>query len=201
MSKNGSEEQGFFARRISAKWFLLGMLLLVVVMAAVVVTVLLVDRSRDEARRAANDSQETAANVTSPYDFTELPAEADLDAMKDASFVSIFVPNESAKMTSYAINSELPAARALIDAIRNGEEIDAEAAATATSVATAGSSAGDGSGDAALTPTITFVFPSRDILTFELDLERGLISRGGQTWRPDGDLKALVETAIAGPEG
>ncbi len=142
-----------------------------------------------------------AAGVTSPYDLTELSPTADLDVVEDAAFVSIFVPNESAKMTSYAINSGLPAARALMEAIRNSEEVGAEAATTATSVAAAESSAGDDSESAALTPTITFVFPSRDILTFVLDLERGLISRGGQTWRPDGDLNALVETAIAGPEG
>ena len=194
MSNNGSEKQGFFARRISAKWFLLGMLLLVVVMAAVVVTVLLVDRSRDEARRAANASQETTTNVTSPYDFTELPAEADLDAVKDAAFVSIFVPNDAGTMTSYAITGERPAAQALIAAIRDAEETDG--GATAASGTTP-----DTSGNGILTPTITFVFASRDTLTFALDLDKGLITRGGQTWRPDGDLKALVETAIAGPEG
>jgi hypothetical protein len=201
VSQSSSGRKGFLARKLPAKWFVIVVLTLVVVMAAVVVTVLLVDRDRDEARRTAAATGAAATSAASPYDLTELSINTDLDVVEDAAFVSIFVPNESGKMTSYAISSELPAAQALMEAIRNSEEIDSDAATTATSVATAGSSAGGDSGDAALTPTIIFVFPSRDTLTFVLDLERGLITRGGQTWRPDGDLKALVETAIAGPEG
>jgi hypothetical protein len=193
VSKKSSEEQGFLARKISARWFLLGVLLLVVVMAAVAVTLLLVDRSRDEARRDANNG-ETTTMVASPYDFTELPADTDLDTVDDAAFVSVFVPNDTGGMTSYKIASEGPAAAALVDAIRGSDKTDADATAT-TSGTTAGAPE-----NAALTPTITFVFPSRDTLTFTLDLEQGLIARGGQSWRPDGDLKALIETAIARPE-
>jgi hypothetical protein len=182
VSKNGSEEQGFFARRFSAKWLLLGTFLLVAVMVSIVVTLLLVDRSRDEARRAAVSYNTTATNVTSPYDFAELPAETDLDVVADAAFVSIFVPNDTGTMTSYAISLERPEAQALVAAIRDSDEAGVDA-----------------SGDAALTPTITFVFPNRDILTFTLDLEQGLIARSGQSWHPAGPLRALVEAATAKP--
>jgi hypothetical protein len=193
VSENSSQGQGFFARQMPAKWFFLAVILLVVVMAAIIVTLVLVDRSQDNARREAAAATTSTSGVASPYDLTELPADTELGVTMDASFVSIFVPNKTGRMTSYAISSELPAAQALVMAIRGGDEVDAEAVTTATG-ATAG-----GSESAALTSTITFVFPTRDTLTFTLDLDRGLIARGGQSWRPDGDLRALVGTAIAGP--
>lgn len=192
MSENGSEGQGFFARKLPVKWFFLVVIVLVVVMAAAIVTLLLVDRSQDDARREAAAATSTSG-VTSPYDLTELPPDTELDVTEDASFVSIFVPNDTGSMTSYAISSELTAAQALIEAIQGGDEVDVE-----TTPTVAGATAG-ASESSAVTSTITFVFPSRDTLTFTLDLDGGLIARAGQAWRPDGDLRALVETAIAGP--
>ena len=101
--------------------------------------------------------------------------------------MSIYVPNESGTLTSYGVSSDLPATQALSEAIRKADEVGADEAA-----ATLGAKAADS--------TITFVLPSRDTLTFALYLEQGMIARGSQVWRPDGDLKALVEAAIAGPQ-
>ena len=160
-------------------------------MAAIVATVLLVDRSHDNARRAAAIAATSTSGVTSPYDLTELPAGTDLDVVEKAAFVSIFVPNGSGTFTSYGVHSDLPAAQALTKAIQDADEVGADSGASVTGTTTA---------DATATSTITFVLPTRETLTFTLDLEQGLVARGGQVWRPKGDLKALVEAATVNPQ-
>lgn len=183
-----SGKQGFFSRSVSLKWFLAMAAALVVIMAAIVVAVVLVDRSQDRAdREAAAAATATTSGVTSPYDLVELPAEADLDSIEDAAFVSLYLPNDDGTLTSYGISSELPATQELSEAIREADEVGADEAAT-----TLGARAADS--------TITFVLPSRDTLTFALYLKEGMIARGSQVWRPDGDLEALVKAAIAGPQ-
>ena len=159
----------------------------VIVVAAAALTVLLIQQSRDIAPRTAEAAATSTTGVTSPYDLTELPAETNLDLTEDASFVSILVPSDAGVPTSYGISSDLVAAQALSKAIRDAEEVGAEIAAATTE---GGSPTGS---------TIIFVLPSRDTITFVLDLEQGLVSRGGRVWRPSGDLRALVEAATAGP--
>jgi hypothetical protein len=187
VSADASEKQGFSSRSVSLKWVVLTAVILLVVMAAIVVTVLLVDYSRDNADRAAAEAATATTGVASPYDLTELPVATDLDVIEGAAFVSIYVPNDSGTLTSYGISSDLPAAQALTDAVRNAEEMGADAAASALGSKAAGA-------------TMTFVLPTRETVTFALYLEQGMIARGAQVWRPDGDLRALVEAAIAGPE-
>jgi hypothetical protein len=186
VSDKATEDRGFLTKTVSLKWVLIGVGALVIVMAAIIVTVLLVDRHRDNDRRAAAAAATSTTEVTSPYDLTEMPVDTNLDVVEDAAFVSIYVPNESGKLTSYGISSGLPAAEALTKAIKRADKVDG-VVATATA----------GGADVS---TITFVFPTRDTLTFTLDIERGLIARGDQAWRPDGDLAALVKAATAGPQ-
>jgi hypothetical protein len=171
---------------VPLKWVLVTAIAIVAVMAAIVVAVLLVDRSRDEERRAAAFAATSTTGVTSPYDLTELPAETDLDVVEDAAFISISVPSESGAPTSYGISSDLPAAQALMEAIKDADEVDPDVAAPALGVEASES-------------TVTFVFPTRETLTFVVDLEQGFIARAGTLWQPDGDLEALVAAAVAGP--
>ena len=112
-----------------------------------------------------------------------------MGSVKDASFVSIYVPNKAGRLTSYGISSDLPAAQTLSEAIEKAKEVPADVATTLTAA----------TGTAGTTSTITFVFEGRKTLTFTLDLDHGLIGREGKVWRPEGDLKTLVANAVAGP--
>jgi hypothetical protein len=168
---------------VSRKWIVIIAVLAIGFIAAVTVVAILVDRDRDEARRAAAIAATSTTGVTSPYDLTELPADTDLDVVEDAAFISILVANAEGKPTSYGVSADLPAAQALTASVRHADEVDAE------------ETGGGGNAD-----TLAFVLPSRETLTFTLDLDRGLVSRGGRVWRPDGDLRALIESAVTTPE-
>lgn len=173
---------------MSRRWMII-VVAAVVVVAAVALTALLVGQSRDDARRVAEAAATSTTGVAAPYDLTELPADTDLDVIEDASFVSILIPNDSGRLTSYGVGSSLPAMQALTKAILDADQVDAQGAGSVTSGASA----------LAFASTLTFVLASRETLTFTLDLDQGLISRGDKAWRPKGDLKALVEAATAGP--
>lgn len=188
MPAESKEKQGFFAKSVAMKWLFVTAAALIVIMAVIVAAILLAGRGDDEAGRQTTDPMDAGASgAASPYDLVELPMETGLDSIEDAAFVSIFLPNDAGTLTSYGVSSELPAAQALSEAVRKSDEVDEDEAAAAL-----GAKAADS--------TITFVFPSRETLTFALYLDQGMIGRGAQVWRPDGDLKALVETAIAGPQ-
>jgi uncharacterized protein YpmB len=189
MSGDAEDKQGLLRRRVPRKWLTATVAALIIVIAIIAVTLVLVDRSHDQARRAAQVSATSTPTVTSPYDLTELPAATDLGKVKDAAFVSIFVPNKEGKLTSYGVTSELPAARALSQAIQGAKEVTPDVAATLSGA----------TGTAGAISTVTFVFEGRETLTFTLDLDHGLIGRQGKVWRPEGDLKALVAAAVAGP--
>jgi len=188
MPAESNGEQGFFARSVAMKWVFVTAAALIVVMAVVVAAILLAGRGDDEADRASKDGATAGASeVASPYDLVELPAETQLHLIEDAAFVSVFLPNDAGTLTSYGISSDLPATKALSEAILESDEIGNDDAAEALGAKAAGS-------------TITFVLPSRETLTFALYLDQGMIARGAQVWRPEGDLKALVEAAVAGPQ-
>lgn len=178
--------RGFVLRQPS-KWILVAGVAVVVAIAAIVVVALLVDRSRDQERRAAADAAASGTVVTSPYDLLELPGNVDLSRVKDAAFVSISVPDESGTLTSYGMSIDLPDVQVLVRAVTKAERLDSEVATAELAGATP-----EG--------TLTFVLPTRETLTFALYLEPGLIARDTGVWRPDADLKTLVQTAIAGPE-
>jgi hypothetical protein len=165
---------------------ILAVVLIDLIIIAVVIAVVL-DRNRDAERRDAFFAATSTTEAVSPYDLTEMPAETDPEMVEGASFISILVPNEAGTLTSYGISADLATAQALVTAILEAEEVEITPAGPDTT--TAGVS----------TPTLTFVFPTRETLTFVLDLAQGTISRGEQTWRPGGDLRALVEAATAAP--
>jgi hypothetical protein len=196
---------------MSRKWIIIIAVLVLDLIIAITVVAFVLDRERDEARHAAAVAATSTTGVSSPYDFTELPDEVDLDVIEDASFLSILVPNETGELTSYGVSMDLPAAKALADAVRDADEVDAETAAT---IAGTASTVDDrtGTGTAGTDPTgagvagagvagaaLTFVLPGRETLTFLMDLEQGLIAREGRAWQVDGDLRALVQAATASP--
>ena len=181
-------------RPLSRRALLLGAAVFVVIIVVVVVVVVLTTGD-DKQEGAALDDGSTATLVTSPYDMIELPGGMSLDVVAKTSFISILVPDGKGSLTSYSVKSDLPAAQALISAVTDAKEVDEKLAAAVTAT-TVPLTAGGGS---TATATITFVFASRETLTFALDLGEGLIAREGQAWRPEGDLKTLVDAAIQAP--
>ena len=188
MAADASQQKESSSRGVPLRWVFVMLAGLLVVMAAVVAAVLLVDRNRDEDARPAAEAATGTTAVASPYDLVELPAETDLDKIEKAAFISLYLPNESGAWTSYGISSSVPAAQALTRAVLAADEVDTDTAAAELGARAAGA-------------TITFVLPSRETLTFALYLDEGLIARGAQVWRPDGDVQALTAAAIAGPSG
>jgi hypothetical protein len=193
VSQDSMGEQGFLKRRVPMKWVLIGLGAMLVIMVAIVVALVLIDHDRDETRRLAAAAATSSTMVTSPYDFSELAGDTDLDALENAAFVSILIANDLGNPTSYGISSDLPAARALSEAIRNADKLGSDEA-TAFTAAFADKAA---AGDRAVS-TITFVFADRGTMTFFLDIDAGVVARGEEVWRADGDLRALVEDALAG---
>ena len=186
MRRNHPDQGASATGGVSPRWILAGAVILVVVVAATV-TVLLLDRDRDGERRSTSDAAASGTLVTSPYDLIELPADTELDRVKDAVLVSVFVPNERGALTSYGMRADLPDAQALVNAVRDAEQVDPDVAAAEL-------------GSKAAASRLTFVFPSRETLTFALYLDQGLIARDTAVWRPDGDLRALIRAATTGPE-
>jgi len=183
---------------VSRKWVIIIAVVVIDLIIAIAVMAIVLDRGRDEARRASAAATTSTTGVGSPYDFVELPDDVDLDKVEEASLVSVLLADEGGKVTSYGVSTGIPAAQALAEAVRGAEEVDAE---TAAEIAASGStSMGEpgGGADSTAHATITFVLPSREILTFLADLDRGLVARGESAWRVDGDLRALVEAAISG---
>lgn len=172
-------------RVVPLRWRVLGAVILVVAIAATV-TVLLLERGREEGQGPLFQTTASDTLVTSPYDLSELPPDTDLERVEEAALVSVFVPDENGTLTSYGMRADLSAARALIMAVRDAEEIDPDVAAAQLS-------------GKAPESRLTFVFPSRETLTFALYLDQGLIARDTGVWRPKGDLQTLVRAATAGP--
>jgi hypothetical protein len=126
--------------------------------------------------RGGDETSSTTATtegvvVTSPYDLTEAKAEIDLDIVKDAKFASIMLET-SQGLTSYMVAAEEPTFAALAEAVSRADETDDTVPATQS--------------------TLAFVMPDRVTVTFVLDVDEGLIEREGRSWRPDGDLTALI---------
>jgi hypothetical protein len=165
--------------------------ILVIVIAVIVATGFLAiianQQARENARRQAASDATSTTNVTSPYDVTEITGDLDLGILEDATFVSILIPNAEGKPTGYMVDADSDAARKIIDAVRKAPEVKPEDDATATTV-----SAGSGS-------TLTFMLPSRQTVTFAVNLDTGVLTRDGTAWHPRGDLKALLTAATTPP--
>jgi hypothetical protein len=194
MSRETVKGSSFFGRRRNLLLAIAA--LLVVIIVVVVVVVVVTGDDSDDAGKAAGAGDTGGSATSFPYDMVELPDDVSLDVVSKAAFVSILVPNDKGTLTSYGVSSELPAAQAIIKAVSGADEVDKDLAASVTASTVALSS---GSGSAG-TPTITFVFASRETLTFALALDESLVARGGKAWRVDGDLKALVQAAIKAPQ-
>jgi hypothetical protein len=164
-----------------------------VVVAAIAVPLALVNRKGDSGPLATDQGLAAATEVTSPYDFSEVAGDGDPRDVERATYVSILLTDEAGKLTSYGINSSLPAAQGLVTAVGAADEVDA------ATLPTTGAGSGDGGG-ATVASALTFVFPDRSTLTYTLHLDQGLIARGTRAWKPAGDLQALVQAIVtAGP--
>jgi hypothetical protein len=153
------------------------------IIAAAVLFVVAHEQCGKNARRAAADDATSTTSVTSPYDMTEVGGELDLNILENTTFVSILVPNADGKPTSYMADASGSGAKALIQAVCNSSELKPAPAS-----------------DGLTASTLTFVLPSRQTVTFTLDLAAGLLYRHGQAWQPKGDLEALVQAATTAPE-
>jgi hypothetical protein len=163
----------------------------VIVVAVIVATGFLAiianQQARENARRKAASDATSTTNVTSPYDVTEVTGELDLSIVEDATFVSILIPNAEGKPTSYMVDSDSDAAQKIIDAVRKAPEVKPDDGTTATTAA------------AAFDSTLTFMLPSRQTVTFTMNLDTGVLTRDGTSWHPRGDLQVLVTAATAAP--
>jgi hypothetical protein len=159
------------------------MITVAVVVAAAMLFVIANAQSRNKARRAAEEAASSTTSVTSPYDMAEVSGELDLDILDSSTFVSILVPNAEGKPTSYMADANGTAAKALIQAVRDAVEMKAAPAP-------------DSSGAS----TLTFVLPSRQTITFTLDVAAGLLYRQDQAWRPKSDLGVLIQAATTAPQ-
>lgn len=195
MPSNRSTEPGFFGRSVPIRWFFIMVGALVVIMVAAIVAVVVVEHNHHAANETAQSQAGAGTQAKSPYDLTE-SSDADLGAVSKAAFISIMVPNDKGGLTSYGVNADLPVAQALTKAIAKAKLVDKGTAPSSNATTTTATA--DLTSDSA--PTMTFVLASRQTLTFTLDLDQGLVSRQGQTWLPQGDLKTLVEAAIKSPQ-
>jgi hypothetical protein len=179
---------------VSRKRIIVAAVLAVGLVIVMVVVAIALDRQRDGNGNTAAIAT-TTTGVSSPYDFVELPEDVELETLEEASFVSILVEDDSGTLTSYGVSAGLPATQALMKSFSQAEELDTEFA----DIAAAGSATEDGASNTAISSetTITFVLPSRETLTFMVDLDTGLAVRAGRAWQVEGDLGALVEAAIS----
>jgi hypothetical protein len=177
-------------RRKRRLWIALG-LLAVVAVVVVVLLVVLLNRDGDKGQSGSTEGGGDATQVTSPYDLHELPAGTGPGDVKNASLVSISLPAAGGRSDYYGLSATTPAAKALIRAISGAREVDpAAVSTTATAVPSTAS-------QAASLATLTFLFPDRSTLAFDLYLGQGIIARGGHSWQVDGDLAALIEAAVS----
>ncbi|NLV72680.1 MAG: hypothetical protein GXY46_08805 [Actinobacteria bacterium] len=168
-------------------------LLLIIV---VLVMVVLLDRDSAKQDRAAAYAASSTTGFTSPYDLTELPTDIDLDTIREAAFLSISLPSETGELTSYGVSADVPAAQDLIDALMSAQELDAD---NVHSLGASSGSSPESSNNGAVAPSLVFVLPTRETVTFAVDLQQGLATRGSKAWRPDRDLKTLVDAATVRP--
>ncbi len=177
-------------RQVSVRRVVFLLALLLVVAAVIVVAVVLTGPDDDSRPGGADGTDSGLTGVTSPYDFSELPDQKGPGEVERASYVSIMLVDAAGSLTSYGANATLPAAKALLDAVRSSDEVDDATAAALGQNA-------QGTANGATASTLTFVFPDRSTLTYTLYLNEGLIARGSRAWEPQGDLPKLVQAIVA----
>jgi hypothetical protein len=196
VSQNRDAYQESGPGKIRRKWLLFTVAGVVVLVIVVLLAVFLTGREDTDGNLASNQVDSGQTLVTSPYDFFELPAGAEPRDVEKASYVSILLLSESGQLTSYGLDSEMPEAQALKDAVREAEETDEE---VLSSLTTAPQAASDE--EVGLRSTLTFVFPDRATLTFDLFVDQGLIARDDRVWQVGVSFSLLIEAAAtAGPQ-
>ncbi len=178
-------------RPVNRRWVTLAAAVAVVIVAAVLLTVFFTG-GNDGTDRQTTDGAGDVTGVTSPYAFSELPDADGPARVADASYVSILMADEKGQLTGYGLNSHMPEAEALKVAVVGAQEVGSEALPTSTTALGGSPEATD-----LLHSTLTFVFPDRGTLTFDLYVEQGCIARGGRVWRVNGDLSLLIGAAVA----
>jgi hypothetical protein len=186
---NADKERGG-ARTTRRRWIALAAVVAVTVVAVVLVVLLARDDDRTGSQAAADTG--AATQVTSPYDFAELPEDSGPAEVESASYVSILLADEAGALTAYGLDAGMPAALALKQAVMNAEEADSDLLASLPTFTSTASGA-----TAQVGSTLTFVFADRGKLTFDLYVGQGLVGRGGRAWRVEGDLAVLIEAAAA----
>jgi hypothetical protein len=159
------------------------------VAAVVVLAVVFAVRDNSSKGPSSTGASGNVTDVTSPYDLHELPAGTGPGAVGQASLVSISIPDANGKSKYYGLSADTDECKALVKAIAGAKEIDASDVVTTT---TAGITSGTVTGAS----TLTFLFPDRSTLAFDLYLAQGIVGRGGDFWKAQGDLEALVQAAI-----
>ncbi len=138
---------------------------------------------------SAADANGSATQVTSPYDLHELPAGTGPGDVGHASLVSISLADQSGKSAYYSLSADTEEFKALAEAVSGADEVGAADVVTTTI-------AGTSSGTTTVTPTLTFLFTDRTTLAFDLYLKQGIVGRGGDFWKAEGNLEALVQAAV-----
>lgn len=189
MPQPNADKEPAAVHSVGRRWLAVTAAAAVIVVAVVLIVVLVDDEG---AVSPATADSGAVTEVTSPYDFSELPEDSGPPQVENASYVSILLADEAGQVTAYGLNSNMSAAEALKQAVLGAGKADFD---LVTSImATASTVSGE---DATIGSTLTFVFPEREKLTFDLYVEQGLIARGRRAWRVDGDLAALIEAAVA----
>jgi hypothetical protein len=189
--KEMSGEKPSGPRQKRRLWVAIGLAAGMTVVVAVLLTVLLWPDG-EKGRSGSNDGSGDVTQVTSPYDLHEASAETGPSDVKSASLVSISLTAKDGKSNYYGLSANTVAAKALIKAVSGADEVGAaEVVTTTTAPGTAPVST-----TSALS-SLTFLFPDRSTLAFDLYVEQGIVGRSGHFWRVDGDLVALIEAAVS----
>jgi hypothetical protein len=170
-------------------WVAGGVVVVVAVVVAIILAVVLRHGNANNTSGSDNGTGD-ATEVTSPYDLHELSADTGPGDVSKASLVSISLPSGDGTSKYYGLSSGTEPANALIEAVAKAKEVEAGDLATTTT------QQGGSSTRASTGATLTFLFPDRTTLSFDMYVQQGIIARGGRFWRVDGELSALVEAAV-----
>ena len=190
MAENRDDKERAAARTTRRRWIALFVAVVLVVVAVLLIVFLAGGNDHSDSQGPSDTG--AATEVTSPYDFSELPQGSGPAEVESASYVSILLTDEAGQVTAYGLDSGMPAAEALKQAVLHASEVDSAVVSSLTTLASTASSEA-----AEIGSTLTFVFADRGKLTFALYLEQGLVARGDRAWRVEGDLAALIEAAAA----
>ena len=184
------------SRRLPRQTQLMLLAVILLIIVAIIVVVALVWGPGDGADDSNGNG--TAAGetvVTSPYDLHELPAEAGPGDVEKASLVSISLAAADGSADYFGLSADTEPAKALMKAVADAEEL--EKPDTTDTTDAVGAAETTAPGDQTPGSMLTFLFPDRTTLAFDLDVDEGTIARGGRVWQVDGDLAALIDAAVS----